>query len=1258
MEFNKAQEAVIDAKVNNILVSAAAGSGKTTVLVERIIRKILNGTLSLDKVLVLTFTRAAAENMQVKIGDAIRAKLAEDIPAEQRKILKEQLNLLPGSYIQTINSFCSRVIKEKGSELTENHLEPGMILLGDAEQKMLLARAAKEAIDKTYLGFEDEKALRDSNFYLLTEYFGDGRNDFSLTDHLTDAYSKLRSLPDYLEKCDEILSTRREKDASGSIVMIEDAVRVFRDIWKRGLESCKDTLAELPNITFVKDKKKEPVYHDVAEYTLNTIAKEAAELTSMTFGSLEEEYVAYAESLQRLNCFEKLPFTRGEGVKQFKALAARALVIPYLIMGNGICSESWVGEFLPSSELSKQLLISPEDLLAKQKQRTALIEAFIDLLRLMDRAYADIKLRLHSMDYADQEHYAHKILKETVAGEYYKEKFSEIYVDEYQDNSSLQDSTISLISKDNVFMVGDVKQSIYKFRYANPRMFLNRLNAYQKKDGGDLYLLNTNYRSTPEILTFVNHIFEQVMSADATEIEYDDNQKLNAPEESEDKDKPEKKEPQKPNDLPKVILIEKSPDSDSGDDDSDDADAYAEHFENMSAPTQAEVKCVIAEISEYLKDKDHKLSDICLLTRTNAKCRILSNMLNELGVPALCSEGKSIYEDSDIAVICSLISVIANEHRDECLLGVLLANYRFTNFTVNEIAEITRFAAERDMLKMNLSVKLRVYAKIPEEDLTSEQRKIQGRVRRCLDVIDDLRSDSMMLNINELIEKIFAKTGIVSTLKARSSDDVVKLRAFKNWLCDNYMAGGSDISSVAASLEALKLEVKDNASFEFEKTNSDAVTCMTFHRSKGLEYPFVILSNLDVKNNKNSSNMLFDEQFGFICDDYDDLPVPERHKSLEHLIYDREAKLASISEELRLFYVALTRAKKKLTVINYCGKEVVNPHVAGVLGEKDVSISRDVHMSLGSTSNELKGALVRMTGSEAITPPDAECRPIKFDGYSLVVRMTDDLAIETIDYEAQDDIKKTTELSVASIDEMGEPVFEPYKYEDICTAPAKTSVSELKKEEQKLAYGEGEELPRIPINLVVPSLEYFERKNEYKSASSQGSLIHDMLRFLDFVAIDDDIKAGKSASEALAAEFGFLEEQGIVKEQMKPVIEKFMAPLEQFIKSDVFADITAAEREDKAFFERPVMFSLKVSDDDDTLVQGVLDVMYIKEGLAYIVDYKTDKVKGDDLEKIEAEIRKRHGLQLELYAAAVEASGFKIGGKCVWLIRNGIKIDL
>lgn len=1250
MKFNDSQEDVIQASVNNILVSAAAGSGKTTVLVERIIRKILAGTLSLDGVLVVTFTKAAAENMQIKIGDAIRKKLEEDISDEQRKILKEQLTLLPGSYILTINSFCSRVIKEKGSELEESNIEPGMIILGEAEKLMLLKRAANEAVDKMYLSFETPEELAASDFYFLTEYFGDGRNDASLIDHLIAAYSKLRSLPDYLDKCDAIINERKSKDSSDEIIMLEYAVKMFLDMFKSANDACRMALDELPYLD-IPDK-----YSSIYEEVFNEILQDTTAVLSADSADVREKFALYRDSLERMRRFDKLGAPKKcEDFNYLKVISAKALLLPYLVSGSAFCAKTWVENDLPSMDLINLLLGSPESFIEKQTVRTRLIGSFAELLRMMDTSYSDLKKRLHSMDFADQEHFAHKILKETVAGEYYRQKFAEIYVDEYQDNSSLQDSTISLIANNNVFMVGDVKQSIYKFRYANPQMFLNRLIAYDKKDGGDLYLLNTNYRSTPEILEFVNKLFEQLMSADATEIEYDDNQKLNAPKKSEDEDQPEEKEPEKPNDLPKVILISKEGAGDQADDSEDDGDA--ESLEDLPAVYRAEVMAIISEIKEYLKDDEHKLSDICLLMQTNDKCRAVANILNNMGVPAICSEGKSIYDDSDVAVICSLITVIANEHRDECLLGVLLANYRFSNFTVNEIAEITRFASERDMIKMNLCVKLRVFADHPEEELTTDQLKIQGRVRRFLDVIDELRSDSMMLNINELIEKIFAKTGIVSTLKARSSDDVVKLRAFKNWLCDNYMAGGSDISSVAASLEALKLEVKDNASFEFEKTNSDAVTCMTFHKSKGLEYPFVILSNIDKGFKAGESDMLFDEKFGFICDDYADETLPERKRSLEHLLYDREAKLAFVSEQLRLFYVALTRAQKKLTVISSTNK-ILPDKVIKAARERNLQFGRDTHMDLGIVSNELKAALVRMTGAEAIKPDDIDMKLINFDGFRLVVRSADDLTLETIDYEAQDDIKKTTELSVASIDEMGEPVFEPYKYENICTAPAKTSVSELKKEEQKLAYGEGEELPRIPINLVVPSLEYFERKNEYKSASSQGSLIHDMLRFLDFVAIDDDIKAGKSASEALAAEFGFLEEQGIVKEQMKPVIEKFMAPLEQFIKSDVFADITAAEREDKAFFERPVMFSLKVSDDDDTLVQGILDVMYIKDGLAYIVDYKTDKVKGDDLEKIEAEIRKRHGLQLELYAAAVEASGFKIGGKCVWLIRNGIKIDL
>ena len=1245
MGFSPQQIDAINEPINNILVSAAAGSGKTTILVERIITKILNGEVTVDRLLVMTFTKAAAENMVVKINRAIKEKLKTESDPQKKKMLKEQLNLLPSAYIQTIDSFCSRVIREKGSEAVGFDKETGLLPVSESEKAILLRYAAKTAVSSTYNLYDDPRSFDDTAFFKLTSFFGDGRSDNDLVDSLVGTFSKLRSLPNYLDTVEKMVVMREEQDRNNKVLFLDRFILKMKDFYASAAESARQGLDDLVSAGLKQN------YVDILEPALHAVLREN-DIVSNLNGDPVQSFEEIANSIRRLKDVE----TSGLGFrnKDYKATIAPAFALLWYACPGIDGFKTLLADYNLPQELQDVFDIGLEGLIERQKKRTAIIREYKELLAKMNDAYTDLKKRSHVMDFSDMEHYALEIFSDPQVCEFYRDKFAEIYVDEYQDNSTLQDAIVEKFSNHNVFMVGDVKQSIYKFRYANPKLFNNRMEQYGKEIDGKLFKLNINFRSTPQILEFVNTVFYQLMSGEATEIEYNKDHKLTAFEETPD------------GEVPSVVLVDIRDGQNTEDDEEDTTDDYilsdecsSIDFSSLSKKYAGELKGVIREIKNYLSDPSHEPKDICILTRSNERARSISKALNLLGVPSSCFDEKKLYEDNDISSLCALLTILGNQHRDECMLGVMLAGFRFSNFTVNDIAKITIYAEKCDLLKMNLIDKLRCYADRKDPD----DVELYERVLGFLEAIDGLRSEAMMFNISELIERIYAETGILANVKKNNTSEVRKLRQFKDWLVDSFIDRGSDISAIAATLDSLKIEMPGAAGFEIPSEDTNAVNVMTYHKSKGLEFPFVIVTQLDSDVKEDKSLLSFDESFGFIAHDLFEDETVRRCPSFESMMHDDEMHLECMAEALRLLYVAMTRAERKLSMV-MSFKPVLSHTRFFEEGqrEKSMKFSRKTHLSFKNVSEEFMLSLMRISKADVLKEemgiPD--CAFIKdisdFEGFDIEM-----INFESVDTDAilrSFDVEEIipVHLNVDGFDNEGKPIFPEYKYEKSVNASSKTSVSEMKKEELKLSLDtvDDKERKRLPINLIVPKPEYYNPKNIYSSASAKGTLIHNLLHFFDFPSMLENMESGMSSSEALKSELDYLKDRGVVKDDMIPVVESFENELSSFLTSDLFRRITKAEIADKACFEQPIMFSIGVKDtEDDTLVQGVLDVMFMEGDEAVIVDYKTDRIGSDDYAEIRKILEGKHKLQLDLYAASVEASGIKVKEKIIWLVRKG-----
>lgn len=1273
-DLTSEQLQIIDAPIENILVSAAAGSGKTTVLVERILTKLINGDFDIDRILVATFTNDAAANMKRKIQKAIRDKLskltADNSQGDPETIarLKLQLDNLPNAYIQTLNSFCSRVIREKGYICEDREgkalLDPSAMVLDENELKLLLRQACEDAIRDSY--FDNSLTPEErKNFLKLTELYGDGRNDNSLAESLQETYKKLRSLPDYLDIIKTSCDTAKADDENGILRAYDSLFRDLSVIVTAGINDIALMEEATNQAVFLKDSKKSDerrkaileMIYSYKDYFTNC-QQALDKYFASDKSSIKEDTQALFVAMRELPNCEYVGIrnsSASEGIDEvIQAIAPIAKMV--LLFKNQLGLKSAPAGYTSSAkkyvypkETASFLSGDYNESLERQAKRTAITISYCKLLTSVDERFSSLKEKVSGMDFSDQEHIAYSILKLDEAKSFYKEKFAEIYIDEYQDNSSLEDAIIDTFANNNVFRVGDVKQSIYKFRYANPKLFLKRMDDYSQPNNGKLFLLSKNFRSTPEILDFVNGIFEQVMTKDAIEVEYDKKQRLNHP------------KGEASGFVPRVLLINMNEEKQS--------------IEKPDPITKQLARCqgVLKEVKAY-KAQGFNNDDICILSRTRKMAAEFAGYLNSNGISAQVVEDKSIFDDKDIHGICGLIIALSNELRDEYLLGVLLAGYRFSNFTLDEVAKLRAFGG----LKNSLISNLRAYAeKGPQED-------IKQRVETFLSVYDDIRSDLILTDIGELVERLYRETGIRATLYEQ--DDrlgIEKLNIFKDWLCANYIRLGSDIAQVADRLEESKTQLKFKAGIRIEENASNKVTCMTVHSSKGLEYPCVICADMDSGVNGGAAGAIsFDSDVGFVVKDFDENKLTLTD-SVESYSFVKKDTMAENAETARLLYVALTRAKERLSIVSdICNTDKKREMLSNALNNKNLQFDLYYWLSIGKVSilDVLLTGIIRSEEGKKIlqivTDENNEFGNVcssAFKGFKVeigtpLIETTDvvingeleegsfENAEDSEDEEDSAEIKLTNEdlssgtqikSAAKSTTADGHLIFDDYPYEKSVTAPFKMSVSQLS------SYREN---GLISLNLEVSSYEDYKEDSVLMTSAGRGTFTHKLMRFVDLNKL--------SSKEEYENQLDRMIENRTLYASQKSEALALFDSIVGFKNSSLGQRLLQSDAQGLAEYEKPIVFSIPLDENDPdnqdfSLVQGIIDLIFIENGEAVILDYKTDSLKEcKDSNQRASLSRERHSAQLELYAGAIEAAGIKVKEKYVWLVKYAEAVKL
>ena len=1263
MKFSDEQEKIIYAGLNNNLVSASAGSGKTTVLTARIGEEVKKGTLSVDSMLVVTFTEDAASHMADKIEDKLRSLRNDAVLAGDNgmaSLLSTQIDLLPNAYIQTMHGFCSRVIKEKGYLLKDGAMadftDPSCRILSESEQEVLLQTAVDYAIKSMYESCKSE----DDNFVRFTRRFGDGRSDASLMGIVTSTYKTLRSLPNYLDKCEELISKREKRDREGLIMYFESENEIPQTITEY-LSKIKSVIGSSDFDAVLASHEK---YQIVDEYSneefIGMVQSRITDVQEYFENHKGADFFACLAPLKELGNLTYKPVFRNPDFRGDEKPFLAVVSLRHFISPSSWGDSKYDNDMDLPEEYSNLIGFSEEQILANQKEGTLACRAFVELLKKTDEHYSRVKNSMHGMDYSDLEHTAYAILQNEEAASFYSDKFTEIFVDEYQDNTRLQDAIIACFQRPdgNVFRVGDIKQSIYKFRFADPKIFGTRMKKIALgEEKGEVHYLKENHRSTCEILAFANYVFDQIMSEEASEIEYGNDQRLSKAEES------------RHGPVPRIIVADKDVPS------ADDGDKTKPESRAMLAAVESEVRRYLEECTRVDGSKT-EFKDICVLTASNSQAETVARYLNGCTLKdgrKIEASGRfttDVFEDMDIHRLINLLICLGNEYRDEYMVGVMLSNYVFSNFTVGELAQIQAFIHElpgASVEKEPLMVRLRIFAGKCDSGLAD-------RVRRFVDVFDKIRMSALVSDIDDIIELIYRETGIKATLELRSGDSN-KFDVFKDWLSSSFKMRGSDLSGIADELEQMKIRIK-KADIEVKDANKNKITTMTVHKSKGLEFPFVILVATGGQDERKDtlSGIMFDREDGFITEDFDEDAVTKSH-SFEQYIYKMKMRLVSNAETCRLLYVALTRAEENLSVITSSDikdKSKTDPMrkaFTQAIGYNRLKFDKR-HWLAGDMKLPycLMSALARSRDGEELRKI-AESGGLKESNtvtfYDLDGNETVGFEVCCLEGEKAAEIYKSRkeqpdedheinkdepEKESPRFDTEGKLVFPEYKYQESVEIPFKLSVTGIA--------GDRKASDNIHVDLQIRSIDDFESPNvSMLTSAAKGTILHRIMRFMDFEGIRNGNTTFELETESLINE-GYL--NICSPDDARSVAAEFKTGIEAFCKAPACPDIIKSFDEGSARSEKPVVFSVYVNGNsgDSYLVQGIIDLIY-RTGEGYtILDYKTDRLEGENAEERAKEAVKRHALQLNSYAAACREDGIDVVHKILYLVRYGEFVEV
>ncbi len=1122
MKWTDKQAEAIDTREKNLLVAAAAGSGKTAVLVERIKQLILKDGCSIDKMLVVTFTNAAAAEMKGKIEKAIRDEINDlsvlDSGENRARIalLKNQLDLLPMANISTFHSFAMEVVRKFFYVIG---CEPNFKICDEARKAILMSKAMDELLEKRYE--EEDPAF----FSFLDKYAGD-RNDFKVRTMIDQLRERLEALPypwEWLEEKTEKLDLK-EGDLRSSGLM-EDILSDAEEVIRRQVGILERSCSTLKRKGLTKGL-------DLAVSDLNHIYALEDALGKESYETIRKILDDF--NLDKMNkaYFEEKgnPGVSPTVLSEMKSyIDKRRKAVKGAVSG-----------------LRKELFSEPESAVAGDIRATLEDVRYLgSLVREYDEIFAGLKKDKGLMDFSDMEHFAFNILLNDEAAGYYREKFRYIFVDEYQDSNVLQEALIGRIAgENNLFTVGDVKQSIYKFRLAEPEIFRSRYMKYKKEQAekGSESLsakidLNRNFRSKDGIIDFINEIFTETME------DYGEDEALYAGDPASDK----------LSRSPELVLVNEDWE------DSEDIDDAIKELKKTEKEALLCVKLIRDHLGETIYDsKDEKerplrKRDIVILMRSvKDRGDIFYKVLMENNIPCFVDDNKGYFDTIEINTFMSLIKIIDNHRQDIPLLTVLRSE--MLDFSVKELAEIRLRHKEGSYYDALLCM-----AQGEDDPLVPG---LSAKCREALDKIREWQEMAKVMPLEELVWKLMLDTGFYASMGAMpgGAQRQANLRLLADKALDYRKNQNAGLYGFINYVDHIKDKDIKMSQARVVSEDEDTVRIMTIHHSKGLEFPMVIIAGYTrmPAKTKGGSGLLTDKDLGIA------LPVvdPEhrwyRNTLLQELI-KRKTLRDEIREEKRVLYVAMTRAKDILIM-------------TGTLRDADEAVE------------EIREALPRDSSYFNMTGGIISRKPGR-------IRIVDDKELARVSGVRKRSIRRALQIMDQ---EPGVPDQETerimnfvYPYEQETRVKSKYSVSELNSRNHKDTMVFDPSVPRLP------------EKNGL-SAVHVGTVTHSVLEKMDFRGIgsserEEGLRKLQDLIDRMVREEYLTPEEGEAVDQEK---------LYEFAACDLGRRIGRAQSLGKLYRERSFNLKMEV-DGEEALVQGIIDCFFEEEGKLVLVDYKT-----------------------------------------------------
>ncbi|MBR1390243.1 MAG: helicase-exonuclease AddAB subunit AddA [Lachnospiraceae bacterium] len=1180
-KWTQAQQQVINLRDCNLLVSAAAGSGKTAVLVERIKQRILDPEhpIDVDQLLVVTFTNAAAAQMKERVLRALETQLSLE-PENAR--LQRQTALVMNAQIITIDSFCLYVVRNYFHEID---LEPNYRIADEGELKLLQEDVLSECMERWYK--EERKGFCD-----LVAAYAPGRSDAPVRDMLLSLYRFSQSYPwplRWLAQVSEQYAGQENLEASP---WVREAVEYAKEMLRGLFEQAKRYL-------MVCQESDGPDMYEKAC----------------------EQDVELLESLMQYDSYEALREQLGKvkfaALGRTKAFTGSEEKQEYVKESRNACKKAVAA--LTRDYFSCSL----EEIAAQQQRIYPCAETLIRLTMEFTEAFSAKKRERNVMDFNDVEHFALQILvdeetgKPTATARVFRGMYEEIMIDEYQDSNYVQETILRAISREedgcfNMFMVGDVKQSIYRFRLARPELFMEKYDRYTSGEGSCQRIdLHKNFRSRSEVLNFTNDIFTQIMHRNLGGVAYDADAMLRPGREF---------EASASCSFDTEILLS----------DSDEGKAYGLDAKEQEAKLVAQRISALMETQLVTDEETGKLrpvryKDIVILLRSTAEwADVFARVLNAGGIPAHTVSKTGYFSAMEVQTVLNYLRILDNPRQDIPLTAVLRSP--IVGLDDEELARLRLIEKETSFCSC-------VWKAIREEEVRGTLPEVlQEKLKQFADVYDRLRGRISELPIHELLREFFSETGYDSYAAAMPGGR--QRQANLHMLSEKAIAyektSYRGLFHFIRYIDELQKYDVDFGEADLVMENDDTVTIMSIHKSKGLEFPVCFVSGMGKRYNKmdSRSRLLIHAELGIGIDEVDVERRVKRPSFIKKIIA-KKIELDNLGEELRVLYVAFTRAKDKL-IVTGCEKklaekiescELQNGGAPTVPFVERVSAQNLLALILPAVCNLGNRYQIRQVGIE-----------------ELVLQETAQQIF------VQDDLEQRIRRSNLSEEETsgwGERLADTYPYKKEADLVTKYSVSELKHRAMR-AHMEREDPDATPVfaeEVVVPYVPAFmEGKEAVNQGALRGTAVHRLMECYDFTRLPDNVTEINADIEEQLTE---LRKTGKVTEDMNALIRRPL--IAGFLKSNLAKRMRQAALSQDLFREKPFVMGLTEVDageesvaevlkesDGMILIQGIIDVFWIEQDHIVLLDYKTDRV--DTAEQLRDMYRK----QMELYGKALQ----------------------